>query len=237
VLKVATAQLPAAGFWEGTAASPTGGFEWGLAQALAKRFGLTTVNIVEVPFERLISGELDGADLALSQLTGTEGREKVLDFSEPYLPAQPAILTRAGTKVADVASARAQRWTVRRRSTLETFLAKKVRPNKPIQTFDSRQESIDALTSGAADAVLLDLPVASAIASRSGGHLRVAAQFPTEDNLSVALPDQSPNREAIDSAIRALRTDGTLRDLADRWLKVAITGGLAEDIPLIAIPS
>jgi polar amino acid transport system substrate-binding protein len=234
---VATAQIPAAGFWEGTATHPTGGFEWVLAQDLAKRFGLTTVQVLEVPFEDLVSGRLGGADLALSQLTPSEGREKVLDFSEPYLPAEPAVLVRAGTQVADMASAQAQRWTVRRRSTLEGFLTKTVRPKKPIQAFDTRQESLDALTGGKADAVLLDLPVAAAIASRSGGRLRVAGQFPTEDNLAVALPDKSPNKDAVDSAIRALGADGKLRDLADHWLKVAITGGAAEDVPLIPIPS
>ncbi|HUQ62345.1 MAG TPA: ABC transporter substrate-binding protein [Acidimicrobiales bacterium] len=237
VLRVATAQVPAPGFWQGTVANPTGGFEWGLAKAFASRFGLALVEIVEVPFEDLISGRLAGADMALSQLTFSEGRDRVLDFSTPYLPGKPAILTRAGARVNDMETAQAQRWSVRRRSTLERFLNDKVRPTRPVQAVDTRQESLDALTNGNVDAVLLDLPVATAIASTSGGRLEVAAQFPSDDNLAAALPDHSSNKDAVDSAVRALATDGTLRTLADRWLHVALTGGLAEDIPVIQPPS
>jgi polar amino acid transport system substrate-binding protein len=237
VLTVATSQVPAPGFWEGTARAPTGGFELGLAKALAKRFELGHVEVVEVAFQDLVAGRLGGADIALSQLTPTAAREKVLDFSEPYLPAKPAVLVRAGTQVADMAAARAQRWSVRRLSTLERFLAKTVRPSHPVEAFDTREESLDALAAGKVDAVLLDLPVAAAIAARSGGRLKVAGQFPTEDNLAVALPNDSSNKDAVDSAVRTLATDGTLRQLSDRWLRVAVTAGAADDIPLIAIPS
>lgn len=237
VLTVATAQVPAPGFWEGTAARPSGGFEWDLAQAMARRFGLARLVVVEVPFEDLISARLGGADLALSQLTPTQQRDKVVDFSEPYLPAKPAVLVRARARVDDMASARDQRWSVRRLSTLEEFLTKTVRPKKPVLSLDTRQESLDAVADGKADAVLLDLPVAAAIASRSGGRFKVAGQFPRDDSLAAVLPNDSSNKEAVDSALRALATDGTLRRLADRWLQVAVTGGAAEDIPLIPIPS
>src|SRR5215470_11841088 len=69
VLTVATAFLPAPGFWEGT--PPTQGFEAGLAAALAKGLGLDRVDVVQVPFAQIVAGRLHGADLALSQLTPT----------------------------------------------------------------------------------------------------------------------------------------------------------------------
>jgi ABC-type amino acid transport substrate-binding protein len=67
VLTVATAFLPAPGFWEGT--PPTGGFEAQLASALAHHLGLDRVAVVQVPFASIVKGELHGADIALSQLT------------------------------------------------------------------------------------------------------------------------------------------------------------------------
>jgi polar amino acid transport system substrate-binding protein len=237
VLKVATTQVPAAGFWEGTAARPTGGFEWGLAQAIADRLGLQRIEVEEVPFQELVAGHLDGADIALSQLTPSEARERVLDFSEPYLPAKPAVLVRAGTRVDDVAAARGLRWSVRRRSTLERLLHETVRPDKPVQSVDTRQESLDALRNREVDAVLLDLPVATAIASMSGGRFKVAAQFASDDSLAVALPHNRAKKEVMDSVVRALSADGTLRRLADRWLGVALTGSGAENVPLIQVAS
>src|ERR1700689_4067537 len=65
-LTVATAQVPDPGFWEGTIAHPTGGFEYELAKRLAVRFGLSRVKVVDVPFAELVHGHLGGADLALS---------------------------------------------------------------------------------------------------------------------------------------------------------------------------
>ena len=83
VLTVATAFLPAPGFWEGN--PPVSGFEAKLALALAQRLGLKRVQVVQVPFASIVSGHLDGADMAISQLTPTNEREQHLDFTTPYL--------------------------------------------------------------------------------------------------------------------------------------------------------
>jgi polar amino acid transport system substrate-binding protein len=80
-LTVATAQVPDPGFWTGTIAHPTGGFEYELAHALASRFGLARVRVIEVPFDRLIAGDLGGADLALSDITVTAERSRYVAFS------------------------------------------------------------------------------------------------------------------------------------------------------------
>ena len=73
-LTVATAQVPDPGFWSGTVAHPTGGFEFALAQQLASRFDLAKISVVQVPFHELVRGHLGGADLALSDITITEAR-------------------------------------------------------------------------------------------------------------------------------------------------------------------
>ncbi len=39
------AQIPDPGFWYGTFEHPTGGFEYGLARALAARFGLAKIEV------------------------------------------------------------------------------------------------------------------------------------------------------------------------------------------------
>src|SRR5437868_14026864 len=83
VLTVATAFLPAPGFWQGR--PPTYGFEAGLAAALARHFGLQRVQVVQVPFAAIVHGKLGGADIALSQLTPTKERDRWVDFSTQYL--------------------------------------------------------------------------------------------------------------------------------------------------------
>ena len=83
--------LPAPGFWD--AESPddvTGGFEYDMAVEAAKRLGLSKgVKVVNVSFDTLVAGQAKGFDVALSQVTITEDRAKVVDFSVPVLRRRP----------------------------------------------------------------------------------------------------------------------------------------------------
>jgi polar amino acid transport system substrate-binding protein len=229
---VVAASLPAPGFWEGTAEAPTGGFEHGLALELAERFGLAEVRVVDVPFERLVSGDLGGADLALAELTPTLGRDARLDFSTPYLDAHPAVLVRVGTEVPDLAAARDLSWAVQAGSTTSPSRRNGSDPTADRSSYPTSDRSSRRVTDGTVDAALLDLPTAVVEERLTNGALRVVAQFATDDALAAAVPEGSGNLDAIDSAIRAMLRDGTIRDLADEWFGRAIADG-SVDIPLI----
>jgi polar amino acid transport system substrate-binding protein len=236
-LTVATSVVPLAGFWEGTAVRPTGGFEYELARALAKRFHVAQIQVVVVPFSRLVAGDLGGADVALSDITATTGRRKVLDFTGPYLPATPAVLVRAGTNVPDLKTAQGLTWAAGEATTLLDYLNNTIQPDaKPLITA-SRQATIDAVENHRVEAGLLDLPVAAAVARESNGSLAVAGQFDLNDDISAALPHGSSNTDAVDSAIRALQANGTIGALAHRWLGLRLDETSAQDVPLIRTDS
>lgn len=224
VLTVATDLLPQPGFWEG-APKPDGGFEWALAQELAERFGLDRVEVVERPFEQLVAGDLGGADLAMAQITPTDERDEVLDFSQPYLSANPAVLVADDFSVRDVMAARELSWAVQRDTTLEEDLDRRIVPDENVLHLDSQPEVVDAVRRGEVDAALLDLPVALAFAQRSEGELAVVAQLASDEALAVALPEGSANREAVDTAIRFLINEGKISELSERWLGAPLRGG------------
>jgi polar amino acid transport system substrate-binding protein len=232
-LTVATAQIPDPGFWSGTPQHPEGGFEYGLARALAARFGLVAVKVIIVPFSRLTAGDLAGADLALSDMTVTAEREEHLDFSSSYLKAPPAILVRPGTEVADVDAAQELRWAVERGTTLQSALEQEIRPEGRPSILEHEREVLLALRMDRADAVMLDLPVALAYARQSPRSYAVAAQLPSEDVLAAALPKGSENLEAVDSAMRAFNVDGTIERLGRRWLDTDLQEGGAEQVPAL----
>lgn len=229
-LTVAVDEVPRPGFWLGTAQAPTGGFEHGLARALATRLGLDELRVVTVPFERIVAGDLGGADVAISDVSVTDERAEVVDFSVPYLPAVPAILMAADRKVRDLFGARELSWAVERDTTLEDVLDRRIRPDGDVVHSSTQDGAIAALTDGAVEAVLLDLPVALAYAAASEGRLAVAAQLPGDEHLAVVLPKGSDNRIAVDSALRGLRDDGTITDLAQRWLGTQLHDGQVDDV-------
>lgn len=230
-LTVATAQIPNPGLWEGTISHPSGGFEYGLAHALAERFGLARVKVIYVPFSRLVAGDLGGADLALSDITMTDERARHIDFSTSYLRAPPAILVHPGTGVADVQAAESLHWAVQRGTTLQSALEESIRPYEAAQVLEHQREVLLALRVGRANAVMLDLPVALAYARASPHLYEVAAQLPSDDVLAAALPKGSENLEAVDSAIRAMTADGTIERLGRKWLDTDLQEGQAEEVP------
>ena len=233
VLTVATAEIPLPGMWNGTAVHPTGGFEDGLAKALADRLGLARVKVVIVAFTRMVGGDLGGADLALSDVTATDQRRQVLEFSGPYLAATPAVLVRAGQSVPDLETAQGLSWAVGRSTTLHDFLTQTIRPTGRVMLSSSQAQTVAAVEDHRVDAGLLDLPVAAAIARDSADRLSVAGQFDSNDDLSAALPSGSANLDAVSSAIRALIADGTISSLAKRWLGLTVSGTSAQQVPLI----
>jgi polar amino acid transport system substrate-binding protein len=227
VLTVATAFLPAPGFWEGR--PPTSeGFEAGLAHALADQLGVESVKVVQVPFASIVAGKLGGADLALSQLTPTDEREKVLDFSTAYLTAPPGVLALRQVEGRDVHDLQRLHWVTSRVSTLTPVVRDRIRPTREPISVEDRTAALAVLRGGGADALMLDLPVALGLARADPDRFHVLGQLDTDATLAAALPQGSPNVEVIDSAIRSLQADGTIDDLTDRWL-----GTKQSDVPLI----
>jgi polar amino acid transport system substrate-binding protein len=235
VLTVATSEIPNPGFWTGTFARPTGGFEYELARALASRFGLARVRVIEVPFDHLISGELGGADLALSDITVTSERARHVAFSSGYLSAPPAVLVRPGTSVPDEHTAQRLSWAVQAHTTLQSVLSEAIEPTRSPLVLAHQREALAALRSRRVQAVMLDLPIALAYARESPHSYAVAAQLSSdEDMLAAALPHGSgENLEAVDSALRAFSSDGTIERLGHIWLHTDLQDGRAEAVPLL----
>ena len=102
---------------------------------------------------------------------------------------------------------------------------------QPPLEFDSRQGVLAALRSGRANATLFDLPAAEAIAN-ADPKLQVAAQLADTEPIAAALPDGSQNVQAVSSALRAMLADGTIDDLAQRWLGISLTDSEA-NVPLL----
>ena len=233
VLAVAVS-LPAPGYWEFAATGePVGGFEYEIAQALADRFQLR-LEVIDVPFERIVAGDLGGADLALSQITVTSEREAFVHFSTPYYRSAAGVLARDDEDVRDLKTARDLSWGVRAGTTDETLVNDVIRPDR-VEAFADELSCARAVAAGEVDACLIDLPTALAIDNSLEG-VHTVAQFLTDEQWAVALPAGSNhvdrNREAVDAGLRLMASDGALARWADDWLSPLFATDPA-DVPVI----
>lgn len=223
VLTVATA-LPAPGFWEhGADGDFTGGFEYGIAAALAERFGLE-LDVVDVPFGDLVVGDLHGADLAMSQISITEARAEAVDFSTTYYETSAGVLAPSGTTVPDLKTARGLSWCVVSGTTEAELVAATIRPSDPPVEVGDDVGCATAVADGTVDAALLDLASAVVLRQQFAG-LDAVARFNTDERYGVAMANGDRRLELVDAGLRALDSDGTLTDLAQQYLTPSVDTG------------
>lgn len=220
VLTVAVT-LPAPGYWDvDDQGAAVGGFEFELARALADRFDLE-LEWREVPFDRLVVGDLDGADLALAQISVTDERRSVLQFSTPYYESGAGVVAASGDDIVDLATARDRTWGVVGGSTEEDLVRDVVRPDVAT-VFADELSCVESVAQGAVEACLLDLPTALVLEHEVEG-VATVARFITREQWAVALRTDAPaataNIAAVDAAIRALTSTGALDSFAAEWLE------------------
>jgi polar amino acid transport system substrate-binding protein len=216
VLTVAT-NLPGPGFWDGNSPGTlTGGFEYGMAQYMARALHLR-LKVINVGWDGLVAGEVKGFDLALSTINITPGRQKVALFSIPYFASNQGVLVRAGTKVT-AASARTLRWGVEQSSTSYAYLASVLKPLAPPHVYQDQPSMFAALAAHQIDAVLLDTVEVLAEAKQANGALQVVGQYRTGGVYGALLPEGSVNLRIVNTLIRQMKSNRTLTHLDKQYL-------------------
>jgi polar amino acid transport system substrate-binding protein len=222
-LKVATS-LPAPGFWNGDSPDTIdGGFEYGMAQDIAKRLGYDGVDVSNVSFDALVAGKAKGFDLALSQVTITPERGKVVGFTVPYFSSDQGVLVQTGTKV-DESNLKDIQWGVQTATTAQTYLKKKVKPNKKPRSYQETSQAFAALQAGQVDAVMLDTSIVLQQAAQSDGEFEVVGQFKTGESYGGIVAKGSKLLKGFNKAIKAEKADGTLDQLSEKYLAPALGG-------------
>ena len=192
------------------------GYEYCLGANIAHRAGLDSVKIVNVAWDALVAGRTKDFDIALSQISITEPRKKVVDFSTPYFNADFGILVKKGT-VVDPDSIKKMRIGVQQATTAADFVTKKLQP-ADVKVFPDTASMVTALRAGQVDAAGNDTTALLGWAKRSNGALEVAGQYSTGETYGGIYPKGSTNAEKINKIIKMLLEDGTVTSLSAKYL-------------------
>ncbi|MFF8430606.1 ABC transporter substrate-binding protein [Streptomyces sp. NPDC016566] len=215
------ASLPAPGWWNGnTPNSVKDGFEYCMAANIAYRAGLGHVKVKSVPFASLAEGKTKGFDVALSEITITDKRKEISDFSPPYLYAEQGVGTRKGVKI-DSKSIHNARIGVALGTTGARFVTDRLKPAKPVKVFPSAPDMIAGLTNGEVDAVVHDSTILLAFARQPKTDLQVVGQYRTDEPYGALYPKGSPNKATLDRIIKQMIEDGTLTKFSAVYLGAA----------------
>jgi ABC-type amino acid transport substrate-binding protein len=212
-------ELPAPPFWIGESYdSLTGGFEVDLAKEIAKRLNLGTTKFVEMPFAGLVAGQQCACDIDFSQVTITDDRAKVVQFTEPYFDANQGILVKKGTKVGSLAEAKGLRWGAQINTTGAAYINDQIKPTSEAKIYNTTVDAFTALSAGQIDAVLLDTPiVVGAVKANQIPNGEVVGQFETGEKYGAVVNKDSKNLAAFNQVITTLKSEGFIDQLYKKY--------------------
>ncbi len=201
------------------------GMDADLAQALAQVLGINA-ELVNSPFDSIIPGlQANKYDIAMSSMTDTKEREKTIDFVT-YFNAGTSFFTKSsggadiqtiddlcGHHVA-VESGTTQQDDAKAQTTKCTGAGK---PAVDVQIFNDQNAANLALTSGRADIVMVDQPVADYQVKQSNGAFKPTGKTYGQAPYGIALPKGSALAQPLLDALKVLIDNGTYKQILDKW--------------------
>ena len=202
------------------------GFEVDVMNAIGKEMGreiqYQTANFSGL-FGMLESGRID---TVANQITITEERQKAYIFSEPYVYDGAQVVTKKGnTEVEGVEDLKGKTVAVNLGSNFEALLRELPYADEiNIKTYESNLERDTAL--GRVDAFVMDRVSASQIIKEKPLPLELAG--PTFSQITNAYPFRDTDagralRDEVNAALTALRDNGTLVSISEKWFGTDIT--------------
>lgn len=202
------------------------GFEAAVAYAVADKLGFKKSDVVWVRtgFDEAIAPGVKNFDFNLQQFSITDERKKAVDFSSPYYTTTQTVITTKTSKAAGAKSlADLKKFVLGAAvgTTSFTAIGKVIAPTTQPAAFNNNDDAVAALKSGQIDALVVDLPTAlylTAVELTGGQIIGQLAGDNGGDNFGLVLDKGSKLTKPVSDAVDALRADGTLQKLADKWL-------------------
>ena len=213
------AEFPVKGFVELPIDDPKG-FEVDLGDAIAKELGVPKVQWVNTPFNGLFSPAPKSFDMAINEITITDERSKVVDFSEPYFDANQGFLITKGGPAEDaqsIADMKDLQFGYQAATTGGDYIKDQIQPNKDPREFTTLGAAVQALANGLIDAFLMDVAIGAEIVKERGNEVGMTGQFITNEQYGILFEKDNPLRAQVNKALAKLKADGTLKKLQAKW--------------------
>lgn len=194
------------------------GYDIEVMNAIADQLGVTpeyTDTAFDTIFRDVASGQYD---IAAAASTITPGRQKTVDFSDPYYEAQQALLVAEGSDITSVDDLSGKIVGAQDGTTGETYANDETDASE-VRGFPEGPDAVSALVTGQVDAVIIDQPVAADAVEKQGG-VEIAEEIPTNELYGFAMSKENPALvDAVDGALQTIKDDGTLTDLYQQYFQ------------------
>ncbi|WP_151717910.1 transporter substrate-binding domain-containing protein [Gemmobacter serpentinus] len=201
------------------------GWEYDAVAALAKALNFT-VKYENTSWDAMIPGVSTGQyDMGMTGITIREDRKEQVDFSTPYMTSEMVMLVRGDeTRFSDAKSfaADADLLMAAQPGTTPFYVGVYEvldgnEANPRIKMFETFGAGVAALRAGDVDLVLTDSTGGNGYVAASDGALKIVGEKLGAEEFGFIFPKGSDLVAPIDAGIAALRADGTLDALNQKW--------------------
>lgn len=187
------------------------GFEKDLGDAICETAGLTcewVTNDWDSIIPNLVSGNYD---TIIAGMSITDERDEVIDFTQAYFPPDPSAFAAMSDAFDGTGVIAAQTGTIQASHVASMDGATLVE-------FATPDETIAALKSGEADAVLADKAFLDPIVAEDGELMFAGDDVMLGDGIGIGVRESDEELKAtLNDAITALKEDGTVNTLIEKW--------------------
>ncbi|CAL9378790.1 ABC transporter substrate-binding protein [Streptomyces sp. Tu 3180] len=212
------------------------GFESAVAYAVAERLGYGEDAVVwqSVPFNKAFAPGEKTFDFDINQVSVSDERRKAVDFSSGYYDVRQAVVAlkdSEAAKATGVADLKGLKLGAQVGTTSLAAIEDVVRPTRDAAVYGKNDQAKSALRNGQVDAIVVDLPTAFYITSAEVTDAEIVGQLENRggapEQFGLVLDKGSALTPCVTDAVDALREDGTLARLEQRWLADAV------DVPVL----
>ena len=167
------------------------GYDIDLGRDLAERLGLTP-EFQDTSFDTIFRNTAAGQfDIAIAASTITPGRQKTVNFSDPYYEAQQALVVPEGSDIQGPEDLAGKIVAAQDATTGETY-ANEETDAAEVRGFPEGPDAIAAVVTGQADASIVDEPVSADAVEKTPG-IELAATIPTSPATTSTSAATSPS--------------------------------------------
>ena len=196
------------------------GFDVDVIKAVADKMGLQCEYLPNQKFDTLVPLIKQGgkADVSIAAITITDEREDSVDFSEPYLDSNQAIVALKGSAETEETLNDASKQVVCQGGTTGDDWITENLPNATRVPVDDVTAALTGVQTGLYNAMVVDLPVAKYMLSNSFSDLDIIEEIPTGEQYGIAVSKDNPNlTKAINKALEDMKSDGTMDSIETKW--------------------
>jgi polar amino acid transport system substrate-binding protein len=205
------------------------GFEGAVAYAVANQLGYPKQRVAwsATHFNESFKPGPKNFDFYLAQVSYTPTRAKSADLSSSYYNVSQALVALDGKpidKATSIADLKGYKLGAQVATTGYDLITNRIHPSQDPSVFTTTNDALSALKAGQVDGIIVDYPTAYYMANIQLPNGNLVGQFPAPaggEHFSLVLQKDSPLTRCVNDALAALRSNGTLATIQQRWLSGA----------------